>query len=49
MMMVAKLLNFITENGGLPVVSRPSGVDSSSQHEPADIAMFLQDQLDTEN
>jgi hypothetical protein len=48
-MPVAKLHNFIIENGGLAVVPRPSGVDSSSHHEPADMAILLQDQLDTED
>jgi hypothetical protein len=42
-MTLAKLHNFIIENGGLPVVPQPSAVDSSRHHEPADMAMLLQD------
>jgi hypothetical protein len=46
---LAKLHNFIIENGRLPVVPRPSGIDSSSHVERAEMAVLLQDQLDNED
>jgi hypothetical protein len=46
---LAKLHNFIIDEGGMPHVPRPSGADCSGHQEPADNAILLQGQLDADN
>jgi DDE superfamily endonuclease len=46
---LTKLHNFIIDSGGMPTVPRPSGADSSGHYEPADMAVLLQDELDTDD
>jgi hypothetical protein len=46
---LAKLHNFIIDEGGMPHVPRPSGADCSGHQEPADNAILIQDQLDPDD
>jgi hypothetical protein len=46
---LAKLHNYIIDNDGMITIPRPSGCDSATHREPADMAVLLQDQLDTDD
>jgi hypothetical protein len=46
---LAKLHSIIIDEGAMQTVPRPSGVDTSSQQEQADMAVLLQDQLDSDD
>jgi hypothetical protein len=45
---LAKLHNFIIDSGGMLTVPRASDFDYESHREPAEMAVLLQDQLDTD-
>jgi DDE superfamily endonuclease len=46
---LAKLHNFNIDEGAMPTVPRPCGVDTSSHQEQGDMAVLLQYQLDTDD